>query len=49
MSTNPEPAVRPQRRFEGKVVAVTGSARGIGKNVAGAFGREGALLAIWYI
>lgn len=35
-----------QGRFVGKVVAVTGSARGIGKNIACAFGREGATVII---
>ena len=34
------------RRFEGKGVAVTGAARGIGRNIARAFGREGARVAI---
>jgi NAD(P)-dependent dehydrogenase (short-subunit alcohol dehydrogenase family) len=34
------------RRFTGKVVAVTGAARGIGKCVAWAFGREGAQVAV---
>lgn len=33
-------------RFAGKVAAVTGSARGIGKNIARAFGRQGALVVI---
>ncbi len=37
---------RKESRFAGQVVAVTGSARGIGKNIACAFGREGALVAI---
>src|SRR5262245_24573000 len=33
-------------RFKGKGVAVTGAARGIGRNIARAFGREGARVAI---
>lgn len=33
-------------RFAGKVVAVTGSGRGIGKNIAYAFGQEGANVII---
>lgn len=46
ISTMPKPSLSRPHRFEGKVVAVTGSARGIGKNIAAAFGREGAVLAI---
>ena len=34
------------RRFEGKVVLVTGAARGIGLAIATAFAKEGAVLAI---
>ena len=34
------------RRFEGKVVLVTGAARGIGLAVATAFAKEGAVLAV---
>jgi len=33
-------------RFTGRVVVVTGSARGIGKNIVRAFGREGGIIAI---
>ena len=32
--------------FEGKVVAITGSARGVGKNIASAFARKGALVVV---
>ena len=35
-----------QRRFKNKIVVVTGAARGIGKNIAGAFGQEGARVMI---
>ena len=35
-----------QRRFAGKVVAVTGGARGIGRNIAKAFGGEGAFIGL---
>lgn len=35
-----------RERFSSRVAVVTGSARGIGKNIARAFGREGALVAI---
>lgn len=41
MSSHPK-----EGRFVGQVAAVTGSARGIGKNIARAFGREGALVII---
>lgn len=34
------------QRFEGRVVIVTGAARGIGKNIAAAFAREGATVVI---
>ena len=34
------------RRFEGKIVMITGSARGIGKAIAKAFAEEGASLAL---
>jgi NAD(P)-dependent dehydrogenase (short-subunit alcohol dehydrogenase family) len=34
------------RRFDGAVVAVTGSARGIGKTIARAFGAEGAVVCV---
>lgn len=45
MFTNPKRDYS-ARRFEGKVVALTGSARGIGKNMATAFAREGALVIV---
>ena len=36
-------------RFEGKVVIVTGAAQGIGRSIALAFGREGAVLSLFDI
>ena len=37
---------QPARLFEGKVIAITGSTRGIGKNIAGAFSRKGTLVVV---
>jgi NADP-dependent 3-hydroxy acid dehydrogenase YdfG len=34
------------RKFEGKIVLVTGASRGIGKDIALAFAREGASLVL---
>jgi NAD(P)-dependent dehydrogenase (short-subunit alcohol dehydrogenase family) len=34
-------------RFEGQTVIVTGAARGMGRAIAEAFGREGARVALW--
>ncbi|TML28095.1 MAG: SDR family NAD(P)-dependent oxidoreductase, partial [Actinobacteria bacterium] len=39
-------ARRPPRAIAGRVVAVTGAARGIGRATAAALGREGARVAI---
>ena len=35
------------RSFDGKVVAVTGAASGIGRALAIRLGREGAALTLW--
>ena len=35
-----------KKRFKDQVVAITGAARGIGKNIARAFGREGAVVIL---
>ena len=39
------PTRLPMKRFENKVVVVTGASRGIGQAICTAFAREGALVA----